>query len=694
MSFKRRCFSTVITLFLGFTTQAQRHYLAENDTLTVEALEEVMVTATRTIRQLSSLPLPAQIISKSDIENSNTTKLNELLSEQTGLLTVPDYGGGEGIQMQGMDAQYTLILIDGMPLVGRSAGTLDLSRVSVGNVRQVEIVKGASSSLYGSDALGGVINILTAVPKDGFQGRIQHRMGTFHTHDTGATLQYQQGKIGLTAFINRYSSDGYDLRDHEILNTVDPYKNHTVSNKLAYAINKKTSLLLSGRYFTQEQDYIATEELQGESNIREWNAQLALSHTFNSAWRSKFELYATRYRASEYLDDTDGSRFSEGYYNQLLVRPELRLHYNPSPEHSFTGGVGVNHKTLDRTYFSVQPVFNAPYIYLQYDANPHDKINLILGARFDSHNKYQSKFSPKAAIRYELTDDLAIKGSVGVGFKAPDFRQLYFDFTNATVGYTVLGYNAVETVIPTMDATGQLSNILVPVSDFAGGLKPESSVSVNFGVHYQPSPTLSLDANLFRNHITDLIDTQVIANKTNGQNVFSYYNVDQVYTQGLELNLGWKPTNQVKVSGGYQLLYAKDRAAEKAFENGTVFARENPGSPAFQLTEKDYTGLYNRSKHMLNIKAFVSIPNWNANANIRATYRSKYGLYDSNTNSYLDAYDDFVKGYAVWDLAFNKTYCKKYQLGIGVDNLFDYTDTKNINNLPGCLVYGKINIQF
>ena len=69
--------------------------------------------------------------------------------------------GGEGVQMQGLDSEYTLVLIDGVPLIGRSAGTLDLSRLSVGNIKQIEIVKGASSSLYGSEALGGVINIIT-----------------------------------------------------------------------------------------------------------------------------------------------------------------------------------------------------------------------------------------------------------------------------------------------------------------------------------------------------------------------------------------------------------------------------------------------------------------------------------------------------------------------------------------------------
>merc|ERR1712224_608011 len=109
----------------------------------------------------------------------NSIRLNDILNEQTGLVTIPDFGGGEGIQLQGLDSQYTLILVDGVPLVGRSAGTLDISRVTVGNIKQIEVVKGASSSLYGNDALGGVINIITEQPKYGLKGNINYRAGAF-----------------------------------------------------------------------------------------------------------------------------------------------------------------------------------------------------------------------------------------------------------------------------------------------------------------------------------------------------------------------------------------------------------------------------------------------------------------------------------------------------------------------------------
>ncbi|PIA78823.1 TonB-dependent receptor [Gaetbulibacter sp. 4G1] len=694
MILNKKYFSIYFSLFFVSHSFSQETKVVATDSSKTENLNEVIITATRTIRQLSSLPLPAQIISKKDIERSNSIRLNDILNEQTGLITIPDFGGGEGIQLQGFDSQYTLILIDGVPLVGRSAGTLDISRITVGNIKQIEVVKGASSSLYGSEALGGVINIITETPKYGFNGNTNFRIGAFYTSDLSTTINYKKKKLGVTTFLNRYSSDGYDLNKADDLKTVDPFSNYTFNTKVVYNFSEATQLFASGKYYTQNQDYIASSTLKGESTINEWNSHLKLSHKYSEKWSSYFEFYATKYKAKDYLDDENNSRFSNSYYNQLLIRPEIRATYNPDDKSAFIGGLGFNHETLDRTDFTIQPEFNSPYLYLQYDGNLAEKLNVIIGARFDSHNKYKSQFSPKAAIRYKLNDNLNIKSSVGYGFKAPDFRQLYFDFTNATVGYTVLGYNAVSTAIPELEAQGQIANIIIPVSEFQQELNPENSISINIGFDYKFSSVLKLDLNLFRNNIRDLIDTRIVANKTNGQNVFSYYNVNKVYTQGLEFNTIWKPINQLKISGGYQLLFAKDATAENAFENGDVFARENPSSPSFQLKKEDYFGLFNRSRHMANLKLFYTIPKWDMDTNIRGTYRSKYGLLDSNGNNYLDTYDDFVDGYTIIDFAINKTFYKNYLLSFGVDNLFNFTDSQNISNIAGRIIYGKLNIQF
>ncbi|WP_046744698.1 TonB-dependent receptor plug domain-containing protein [Kordia zhangzhouensis] len=695
MSLNKNNILLVFWVLVSSYINAQNNQNIKKDSITVELLEDVIITATRTKRQLSSLPLPASIVLKKDLEAINAVRLSDILNEQSGLITVPDFGGGEGIQMQGLDAAYTLILIDGVPLIGRSAGTLDLDRITVGNIKQIEIIKGASSSLYGNEALGGVINIITETPKYGINGSLQQRTASFETYDTRADIGYKNDQFSISGFINRYSSGGYDLNNNSVGNTVEPFENYTISSKATYHFSDKTDVFFSGRFFTQQQDYIASESLQGESDINEWNMHSKLTHTFNDKWESSLEFYVTNYRASEFLDDTsNNTRFSEATFNQTMIRPEFRTVYKASEKTSYIAGIGYTYETLDRTYFNEKPQFKAPYVYAQYDGNPLERLNVIIGARFDNHNVYASQFSPKLALRYEISPKLAVKGAVGYGFKAPDFRQLYFNFTNATVGYTVVGYDVVSEVIAQLAAEGQIANQVVPVSTFSSELKPESSLAINIGFDYQPTKTLSLQANLFRNSIDNLIDTRVIANKTNGQNVFSYTNVHEVYTQGVEFSTTWKIIKNLQFSAGYQLLFAKDKAAEKAFDNEQVFARENPSAPSFQLESSDYFGLFNRSRHMANGKLFLHIPKWNINTNIRAVYRSKYGIADSNGNGYLDHYDNFVSGYTIWDLAINKTMYKHYTFGFGIDNLFGFTDAQNISNIAGRIIYGNLTIQF
>jgi outer membrane receptor for ferrienterochelin and colicins len=665
------------------------------DSTAVENLNEVIISATRTKRELTSIPLPIQLISAKAIAAANSIRLNDILEEQTGLLMVSDFGGVQGLQMQGLDSQYNLILIDGVPLIGRSAGTLDLARVTVGNIKQIEIVKGPSSSLYGNEALAGIVNIITQTPKTGFTGRFYYRGGTFSSNDLNTELSYKKDKLGLYAFVNRFSNEGYDLVDSDDINTVEPFHNYTFNTKINYEFSEKVKLFVSGRLYHQVQDNVASaNSYNGESQIDEWNFHSKLEFTFNESWHNQFEFYTTTYKAEEFLNDAADNLFSYSDFKQRFSRPEFRTVFKPNTHNSFIAGVGMQFESLQRTDFFENPKFNSSYLYSQYEYKKNDEFNLILGLRFDRHNEYASQLSPKAAVRYKFNDKLAVKGSVSYGFKTPDFRQLYFDFTNATVGYTVLGYNAVTTIIPELEANGDIANLLVPLSGFEGNLKPERSIGYNFGIDLEIDSKLKINLNLFRNEISNLIDTRVIARKTNGQNVFSYYNVNEIYTQGLELNANLKFNKNTVLTTGYQLLYAKDKKAIQAFKNGEVFARLTPTSPAFVLSKKDYFGLLNRSRHMLNFKLSYHIKKWNLDSNIRATYRSKFGLYDNNGNGYLDAYDTFVSGYSIFDFAINKTIFEHYKLGFGMDNFLDFNDPQNISNIAGRIVYGNVTINF
>ena len=152
-----------------------------NDSISTKILDEVIVSATKTLRQLSTLPLPAKLISKEEIIKSNSSRLSDILDDQIGIFVVPDFGGGNGIQMQGLDSEYTLVLIDGFPIIGRQSGTLDLERIAVGNIEKIEIIKGSSSGLYGTDAIGGVINLITKKTNEVVSLESSYKISSFNT---------------------------------------------------------------------------------------------------------------------------------------------------------------------------------------------------------------------------------------------------------------------------------------------------------------------------------------------------------------------------------------------------------------------------------------------------------------------------------------------------------------------------------
>lgn len=700
---------TILLLFIGFQyviSQAQVEVII--DTIPSQLLDEVIVTATRTQRQLSSLPLPVTLIGKKKILQSGTVRLNEILNEQTGIITVADESGFQGVQIQGIASDYILILMDGVPLVGRSAGNFDLSRLTVGNIKQIEVVKGPSSSLYGSEALGGVINIITEKPtSDVLAGNASYRIGTFSQQDINIDIKQGFKKFRYGFFANRFSSNGYDLNEDVAGQTVNPYTNYTLNGRLYYDFSNKLSLFTSARFYDQNQDAgftLDSIQYEGDTKEREWNAHARLDHKWNPNLTMAYELYYTNYTANELLvDPISADVLSENDFNQKLFRPEVRGSFKFASENdseakgfrngSLTAGVGLQLDELDRTYFDETVNFTSQYLYAQYDFNPLENLNVIAGARFDNHSEYNNQFSPKLAMRYKVSDVFSLKGSVGYGFKAPDFRQLYFDFTNSAVGYTVLGYNVALDKLKELEEQEQILDVVVTEEDLSKPLEAESSVGYNLGFTFKRGNSTT-EVNFFRNDFKNLIDTRIIARKTNGQNVFSYINFDEIYTTGFEVNSGYKISYNLNISAGYQLLYAYDKQKKQDIEEGQVFVRNPSSGQTEAVSQSDYFGLVNRSRHNANFKVYYDIPSASTNLNLRVLYRSKYAQFDTNGNGLIDTYDSsFIDGFMTVNAAASKIFYNDFTLQVGANNLLDYTDN-NIPTMPGIQGYVKLNYQF
>lgn len=687
-----------LIIFLWFITL--QGFAQITDSLPAQHLDEVIVTATRTQRQLSSLPMPVTLISKQQITETGVTRLDDILQEQTGIILAadPTIGGGEGIQLQGIAADYILVLIDGVPLVGRSSGNLDLSRVAIGNIQQVEIVKGPSSSLFGSEALGGVINIITEEPKqEGISGQISHRIASFNDQNSQVRINQRQGNIRYALFADRLSNDGYDLAPQQSGQTNNPLFNYTLNGRIYADFSEKIEVYASARYFFQDFDIDP-----GISQETDTNFHLRTTHTPDDATDFQYEVYYTNYLTREQVVNAlDPDQFFENDFDQKLFRPEVRF-TKRWMANTASFGAGLNVERLSRSLFQGEVRFNSQYVFGQYDFKPLNGLNVIAGARFDHHSEYNAQLSPKLSARYQLNPRLALKGSVGSGFKAPDFRQLFLDFTNAAAGgYSVLGKNVEQQGISRLQQADAIATLLVDPDGLGQPLDAESSVGYNLGMDFREG-SFSMELNLFHNTINNLIDTRILATKRNGQNVFGYINRNRVITQGLELDFRYRLTPEIRLAAGYQLLYAYDKQFLEDIEAGTVFARQPGTLETIKLDRSAYFGLENRSRHNLNFKMFYEVPEWDANANLRVVYRSRFGLTDRNGNGLLDVYDNsYIKGYALVNLALEKTFLNKYQVQAGAENLLDFRganplaaqDEELLLN-PGRQLFTRLTIQF
>ena len=665
----------------------------QNDSILFKKnIQEVIISATKTSKSIDELPIPVTIISEKEIQEFSASKLYDVITKQTGIVSVTTKTGTEGLQMQGLDASYTTILIDGFPIIGRSFGALDLNRISVADIERIEVVKGPSSSLYGSNALGGVINLISKKQIDDgpiISTSLKH--ASHNTTHSSLIYKYKEGSFQISNSFDYYNTEGYDLIDSDMLSTVSPYSNFTFRSNLKYALSDKFLLNTNGHYYKQEQINIVTDSsslLKGESNIKEWSLGTSAKYLMNSNFSQQLEIYKTNYRADEFLNTEDGVLYEDNYFDHTLLQSEMKSYFTYKGLNSIVG-FGITKEELSRRDFSTNPEQDLKFIYGQLDATAFNKVNIILGSRYDDYTNYTPVVSNKFALGFPLTNKIQINGSVGTGFKTPDFRQKYFDFTNSTIGYIVLGR---DVAIDRLEAMQNVQEV-VPFSELSSPLKSETSLNINIGLRYSPTDNFSFDFNFFNNKVNDLIEWKLVAKDKNNINIYSYFNVNQVETKGLEFSASYTKPDNWEIKFGYQLLYAYDTEIKRRFEEETIYARDQETNVSFKLNKDDYFGLFNRSRHMGNIKLNYHL-NKKTDLNAMLTYRSKYALSDSNANGFLDTYDQFIDGYSLCDVGVTHHINPLQSFQIGIKNISGFANPEYISNISGRLYYMNFKINF
>jgi outer membrane receptor for ferrienterochelin and colicins len=687
--------------YLGFQTFEKKLRLPSKEVITLPAFRlkavryiapTYVVTATRSRRDIEDVPEPVTVISEDEIKNTGSTRLSEILAEQTGLTLTSEHG--TGIQVQGFDSEYTKIMIDGQPLIGRTAGTLDLTRISVGNVKQVEMIKGPSSALWGSDALAGVINIITEKNTQPFAADVNSGYSSNQTVDLGTNLSFQSDKLHNSLFLNRNSSEGYRLNPESISKTVPEYQNYTAYYKAQWEASDALDVHVKARLYQENQqstDYLGSVSqpvlLDGEDRQHEYSLTGALNWDTGKGVKMEVSNYFSRFITdTEYRYRQGDSLYEYSDFDQLLNKSSAQVLSVWNNHHFTTVGGGYQYEQLIAERYSDKPHFNSYFGYIQHEWMPDSKWDISLGLRYDGHNAYNAQLSPKLSTRFKAKKWIHFRVSAGSGFKAPDFRQLYLDFTNPTVGYTVFGSNNVQDKILDLQSRGQLQTVLIPLNQLNGEMDAERSVAINAGVDLFFWQNVSLRLNAFRNNVRDMIETAPIATKKNGQSVFTYFNLERVYTQGVEAQLRWEPLEAFRVSAGYQYLDARRRFSE-------IRTIVNDAGHLEKKKFSSYEPMFNRSAHTANVKLYYRWAVPDVGFNVRGNWYGKYGRLDQNGNGYVDG-NEYNPSYMIWNTAASKTFNERYELRMGIDNLLNFTRPTDFSYYSGRSYFIQLSIHF
>jgi outer membrane receptor for ferrienterochelin and colicins len=648
---------------------------------------------------LGNLAIPVSLISTKTLYQSGSLRLQDILAEQTGINIIENFG--KGIQVQGLSSEYTLILIDGEPLIGRTGGVLDLSRISVRNIRKIEIVKGPSSSLYGSEAMGGVVNIIT--DRAG-QNKIDAsvRYGRFNTLDGGFNFSQKIGRTDVQASFNYNRSSGYSLRPNSLQATVEPFWRTLQQLNVGHQLSKKWKLGSSFRKnFSKINNSIVVQNQgipilsKGFESNDEYNINPYIHFQASPKLKTVMRAYLTGFQARQELSVKGTTGTYDDQFRQTFQRVENQTDWQIREGSAFTVGAGNIVETVASNRYDsllTQRRNNIAYIFLQHEEMLSQKLMLVAGFRYDANKAYASIGSPKLAIRYKQSEKLSFNLSYGRGFKAPDFRQLYLNFTNVAAGaYSVFGSEVAMDELSRLQQNGLIEQLTSQASRVFA-LQPEISGGWNGGLKYKNDKILSFSLNLFRNDISNMIMTDIIAIKKNGGQIYSYFNLDKAVTQGFEFNAD-KQFKQLSVNAGYQFLHTANKAVMDEIRAGKVFAR-NPNSG---LTERmkisDYGGLPNRSRHTANLK--LSYENKKEQfLTVRAIYRSRWGTFDADGNGLINRDDEYAKGYVQVNLSCGMPMGKHIKWMAGIDNFFNYKDIINLAGNPGRSAYIDLQINF
>lgn len=512
-------------------------------------LDDVVVTGTRTERRLADTPVATEVINRSEIEASGAVNVADLLTSRTGI-EVFSALQGEGIRLQGLDSKHVLILIDGRRVTGRLSGTVDLTRYPIESIERVEIVRGGSSALYGSEAMAGVVNLITRQAKEPLSFETQGLYGSLNSGLFSGTMALNTEAADTRVTAGWRRQDAYDLTPGTPGTTGNALNEVTLSNNSTFNFSRDLQVKTHLDYFNRGQygiDGSATGALFDRTNNTEsFSAAVEPQFTLPGLANLRVGAYYNHYR-DQYLKDQRNSNALDQYEQTVDQLAQLQIQDERAVglDHILTSGVELAYERLstDRLNAAFGDRTRAA-LFTQDEWQALPSLVVLPGLRADLDSRYGTNLAPKVALRYDPAQAVTLRASLGTGFRAPDFKELMLQFQNVSSGYEVVGNP---------------------------NLSPESSTSLNLGLESRLTSWAWLNANLYQNEIANLIQTELSrAGTADTITQYRYVNVASAMTRGVEASLRIQPFTGFILEPGYTLNDTLDRSTGLQLEGRSL----------------------------------------------------------------------------------------------------------------------------
>ena len=616
---RRRLLAGVATLPLFLSPLYAQSILETDEVL---ALDTIVVTATGFAQTAKDAPATISVITSADLEGKSYANITQVLNDIPGISIASSgsgkIGGAETINMRGLGENYVLFLVDGKPVGdsqeayynGWGTGQRTQTLPPPAAIESIEIVRGPMSSLYGSGASGGVINIITKKTTNVWSGTLTYGQ-TINEDDAegGATqLDYYltgpliQDRLGLT-FYGAYNKREAD----DVIGGASGRHRNSNGVKLNWAMTPNQELEFDLRQTIQRQ--INDGNAASYKLVKTTRDDYALTHRLS--WGSGYE--TTTFLTKEDVRIDEGSNISS--HSMLTFNSKTLLE------------MGTHHATLGFEYRNEETVHDGDRfpvgisnperwhtaLFAEDDIALTDRFTLTLGARFDNNENYGEHFTPRVYGVYRLNDALTLKGGVSGGYRVPSLKQ-----ADSNVGEQSGGNG-------------------LSIDQGNAALKPEESVNVEVGAVWQPTSDLQFGVTAYHTDFTDRIgktlicDSPAAADRNDVANfactfagtmryrINQYTNIDKAEIRGVEATLDYR-RGDFDFSANYTLSHSKITAGANAGERLNALP-----------------------KHMVNLGV-----DWNATDRLDLWAKWKY---KSETNEVLEA--ERTPSYGLIDIGAN-----------------------------------------